>query len=131
MGQLEQKIGELPFSLIRISRNLSNQLLAQSDRKMTFRSVDGAVVGIFLEPLGRTKHTTSGIDGVKSDAQPPEGDYMKFVLTCLNRLRMDSQQNGSSSFWDPLHCPVCLWVPNLPSHFLGLQGFPTLHTTSS
>ena len=27
MGQLEQKIGELPFSLIGISRNLSNQLL--------------------------------------------------------------------------------------------------------
>ena len=26
MGQLEQKIGELPFSLIGISRNLSNQL---------------------------------------------------------------------------------------------------------
>ena len=34
------------------------------------------------------------------------------------RLRMDSQRNGSAYF-----CPVWLWVPNLPSHFLGLQGF--------
>ena len=28
MGQLEQKIGELPFLLIGISRNLTNQLLS-------------------------------------------------------------------------------------------------------
>ena len=32
MGQLEQKIGELPFSLIGISRNLSNQLLTNPRR---------------------------------------------------------------------------------------------------
>ena len=31
MGQLEQKIGELPFLLIGIPRNLLNQLLSFSD----------------------------------------------------------------------------------------------------
>ena len=33
MGQLEQKIGELPFLLIGISRNLTNQLLYQYVKK--------------------------------------------------------------------------------------------------
>ena len=34
-------------------------------------------------------HIISGIDGVKSDAQPPEGDYMKFILICLNEDLLD------------------------------------------
>ena len=43
-------------------------------RQMAFRLVDGAVVGSFFGfPWSH-----------KSNAQPPEGDYIKFVLICLN-----------------------------------------------
>ena len=48
-------------------------------RQMAFRLVDGAVVGSFF---GRPWSN-------KSNAQPPEGDYMKFVLICLNVLMLD------------------------------------------
>ena len=40
---------------------------------MAFRSVDGTVVRSFFGTPWSNK----------SDAQPPEGDYMKFVLICL------------------------------------------------
>ena len=41
---------------------------------MAFQSVDSAEVGNFFGTPWSNK----------SDAQPPEGDYMKFVLICLN-----------------------------------------------
>ena len=44
MGQLEQKIGELPFSLIGISRNLTNQLLFEHPNPF---SPDMALQGSF------------------------------------------------------------------------------------
>ena len=46
---------------------------------MAFQLVDSALVRSFLEPLG--------------DAQPPEGDYMNFVLICLNRFEISNENS--------------------------------------
>ena len=66
--------------------NLSN---AKSVR-MAFRLVDGSVVDSFLEPIGQT------------NAQPPEGDYMKFVL-----IRLNTEKRGTYRDFQNIFC--CFW----------------------
>ena len=51
-----------------------HNLMNVKNRQMAFRSVDGAVVGSFFGTPWSNK----------SNAQPPEGHYMKFVFICLN-----------------------------------------------
>ena len=58
-------------SITIINNKARHNLINVKYRQMVFPSVGGAVVGSFWEPLGQTK---------VMNAQPPEADYMIFVV---------------------------------------------------